>query len=119
MLVNYSYHIWYKVCKVVRIKYKLSTNALLVLHGAYLYYTILNKSFTRFNLQNFVTYYNHVKIKYFVELLISKGYLIESGNYKGHLLYCISELGLQVINDLNKSYQEQLYIFCNKYSIEL
>lgn len=34
-------------------------------------------------------------------------------------LYCISEQGLQVITELNESYKEQIYVFCNKYSIEL
>ena len=119
MLVNYSYHLWFKVCKPARKKYKLTVNALLILNACYLYQSVINKPFARYNLQQFVTYYNHVKIRYYVNLLIDKGYIIESGNYKGHPLYSISPEGLQIIKELNENYDKELYLFCNKYNIEL
>ena len=119
MLVNYNYHIFFKVCRPIRYKYKLTVNAILILNAFYLYSKVFNKGFTRFNLQTFVTYYNHVKIRYYVNLLIDKGYIIESGLYRKKPLYNITLAGVQVIEEMNKSYEDQLYIFCNKYNIEL
>jgi predicted transcriptional regulator len=59
------------------------------------------------------------KIGSYITVLISNGYIIESGNYKGHQLYCISPIGLQVIEDLNKSYERQLYKFYQDNNISL
>ena len=44
MLKHYSYNIWFKVCRPLRHRYKLSVNCLLVLNGCYIYNNIVNKS---------------------------------------------------------------------------
>jgi len=119
MLANYSYHIWFRVCKSLKGKYNLSTNCLLVLNGAYCYYILNGKPFTRYQLLMFVRYYDMVRLGKYITVLMSKGFISQAGLRKGRQVYCISERGLEVIADLNKSYQDQLYLFCNKYNIEL
>jgi hypothetical protein len=52
-------------------------------------------------------------------VLLHLGYLEESILYKGHQTYCISVKGLQVIEELNNSYQVELIKFCNTYNIVL
>jgi len=80
---------------------------------------ITGKPFTRYQLRSFVSYYNGKYIDKYITVLVSRDMISLAGLRSGRQIYSISELGLQVINDLNKSYQEQLYIYCNKYSIEL
>ena len=120
MLPLYNYHILFKVCKPLRGKYQLSVACFLVLNGAYLYSVILGKPFTSYALLKFVTYYNNVKIGSYIRVLIERNFITLAGATKrSENLYTISETGIQVIKELNESYQEQLIIFCNKYNIEL
>lgn len=119
MLLHVNYHLWFKVCKPIKGKYKLSTNCLLVLNGAYLYGIVLNKAFTRYALLKFVSYYDYSRTGKYITVLLTYGYLIESGLYKLHKLYCISDKGLQVIQELNESYNKELVKFCSLYNIEL
>jgi len=119
MLTNINYQIWYKVCRPLRVKYKLSANCVMILNGCYLLYKLTGKAHTRRQLIQFVSYYNSKYIEKYITVLISRNMISLAGLRATRQLYCISELGLQVINDLNKSYQDQLYLFCNKYNIEL
>ena len=119
MLINYSYHIWFKACKPFKYKYNLSTNVLLVLNGSYCYYKAIGKPFTITHLLRFVYYYNHNKVKRYIDVLIDKGYIDKSDSFRGHEYYNISSKGIEVITELNKSYEEQLYLFCSKYNIVL
>jgi hypothetical protein len=119
MLIHYVFHIWFKIVRSACKRYRLSVNCILVLNGAYIYNKVHGKPFARTQLLKFVTYFNNHKIGVMMTVLISKGYIIESGKYKQHITYVISPLGIQVIELLNKSYEEELYSFCSKYSIEL
>jgi hypothetical protein len=119
MLANISYHIWFKVCRITRRKYKLSINTLLVLNGCYVRHITTNKGFTIRNIRTFVSYYAQNKIKYYINELVTQGYLIQSGEYNSHLLYTLSLSGLTVIKELNDSYDRELVLFCSKYNIEL
>ena len=119
MLQPINYHIWFKVCKSIKHKYNLSTNCLLVLNGVYLYSEVFNMSFTRFALLKFVTYYDNVRLGKYLSVLIGLKFIIESGLYKGHQLYCISPDGLQVIKELNDSYIIELNKFIDKYHVIL
>jgi hypothetical protein len=85
----------------------------------YVYSVYVKNNFTRFQALKFVSYYNNTKIGSYLTVLISHKFIIESGLYKGHQLYCISPEGLQVIEELNKSYQEQFNKFIDQYNITL
>jgi hypothetical protein len=119
MILNINYQIWFKCCRSIRIKYKLSSNCVLVLNGVYVYSKVINQRFTRRKILDFVSYYNIKKIDCYLTVLISKGYVIQSGQRKTLLLYSISPIGLTVINELNQSYQDQFNIFVSKYNIVL
>ncbi len=119
MLININYHIWFRVCRSVKYKYKLTTNDLLVLNGCYMLYRMINKPFTENKIYSFVTYYNKPKLKAYIKRLIELKFIVCSGDYNTHLLYCISEQGMKVIEDLNNSYEVELLKFCNQYSISL
>jgi hypothetical protein len=117
--IQYGFHIWFKVCKPFRIKYSLSTNCILVLNGAHLYNTILNKPFTRYNLLKFVSYYDNSRIGKYITVLVEHGFIIPDGLYRNHQMYCISGKGKQVIQELNESYNSELIKFCSLYNIEV
>jgi hypothetical protein len=119
MQVNISYHIWYKACRPIKRKYKLSTNCLLVLNGSYVLYKTTNTPFTFNKIRTFVSYYNFHQITSYINKLIRLGYLVYSDEYNSYVRYSISLVGLQVIKELNDSYDKELVLFCSKYNIEL
>lgn len=60
------------------------------------------------------------KIGTYLTVLMSKGYLQESGKYNNcYQLYVISSLGVRVIEELNNSYELQLLKFYNDNNIVL
>jgi flavorubredoxin len=119
MLANINFQIWFRVCKPIKVKYMISTNSVMVLNGSYVLYRATNQPFTRRQLRDFCKYYNNRKIDYYISVLIDKEMIALAGVKATRQLYTISELGIQVINELVKSYDEQLYLFCSKYNIEL
>ena len=119
MLSHINFHIWFKVCKPIKRKYKLSTNCLLVLNGSYVLFMINSSDFTRRKLLDFVSYYDNVRLGKYITVLISHGYIIESGMKATRQLYRLSEKGLIVIKELNESYELELYKFCSLYGISL
>lgn len=119
MLGNINFLIWFKVAKPIKIKYGLATNCTLVLNGAYVLNKVFNKPFTRIQLRKFANYYNANKIDSYISVLIMKGYLLLVSGKDTRQYYTISETGLQVIKELNESYEKELYLFCSTHGIEL
>jgi hypothetical protein len=120
-LQNINFIIWFKVARPIKRKYQLSTNCSLILLAAYTLNTLLNKPFTRLQLRKFASYYNNKKIDSYISVLIEKKYieLINSSKTGKVLYYSITLAGVQVINDLNNSYQIELSKFCQTYNIDL
>jgi len=119
MLGNINFQIWFKVARPIKAKYKLATNCTLVLNGAYVLSKVTNKPFTRRQLRSFASYYNANKINTYITVLIVKGFIVKSYDKATREYYTISEIGLQVIKELNESYERELYLFCSDHSIEL
>jgi len=117
---NINYQLWFKVCRSVRKQYSVSTNVLMVLNGMYVYSRYINNNFTRRQILDFVSYYSGPKIESYFVVLLDRGFIKESGiKLKQFQLYSITLAGVHVIEELNKSYEDQLYLFCSKYNIEL
>jgi len=119
-MINVNYQIWFKVCKPIKHRYGLSTNCLMVLNGVYVYSKYKNNSFTRRCITDFVSYYDNKRITKYIQILLDHKYIIEAGiKNKRFQLYSLSPPGLQVIKELNKSYEEEIYKFCSLYNISL
>ena len=119
-MINYINHtIWYKVCRTIRARYKLSVNCLSVLIGMYVYSKFINHSFTRAQMLLFVTYFARPKMNSYFTVLLSHGYIMQSGIKLSHPLYSVSAIGLQVIKELNASYQLEFNKFIGRYNISL
>ena len=80
----------------------------MVLNGAYLYNKVIKKDFTRRQLLKFVTYYDNVRLGKYITVLMKLGFIIESSKRKTLQLYSISSKGIDVIKELNNSYQIEL-----------
>jgi len=119
MLSLYSYMIWFKTCRPLRLRHGLATNVLLMLVGCYCYNTVVNKPFTVNQIMKFVSYYNPKTLKIYINVLIDKGLISIAHNKSNIVYYSITLAGLQVINELNDSYQTELRKFIDLYNIVL
>jgi hypothetical protein len=119
MFIHYVFHIFYKIVRKACKQYRLSVNCILVLNGAYIYNKVYGKAFTRTQLLKYVTYFNNVKIGKFMTVLMTHGFIDVVGKYKQYDVYMISPRGIECIEGLEKSYEEQLYLFLNSNGIEL
>jgi len=82
--------------------------------------TAINKPFTITDLLRFTHYYAHNRMKQYIFILVKLGYIVLSGlSKRQHPTYIISEKGIEVIKELNESYERELYLFCSTHNIEL
>lgn len=108
------------ILKPIRLKYKLSINAILVLNGCYLYSKLNNKDqFYTTEVKKFLGYYNDRVIKYYMSVLTLGGFTnpVNPDNFR--VLYKLTDKGIEVINSIDQYYNKELYDFCNKYNIDL
>ena len=86
----------------------------------YVYSRYINNNFTRRQILDFVSYYSGPKIESYFNVLLDRKFIALSGiKLKQFQLYSITSAGIQVIEELNKSYEDQMYLFCSKYNIVL
>ena len=118
-----SIHLLYSQCfrliKPVRRRYKLQVNAIVVLNNFYLYHCYKGSGVTHRQIFLFTGYYNMNHIKYYINLLLDKGYIEIRDIIKGINYYGITLAGLEVINYFNSTYQEQLSKWLQDHKIEL
>jgi predicted transcriptional regulator len=91
----------------------------MVLNGAYVYDSVIQLPFTRRKLIEFMSYFSGNRLNVYLTVLISKEFIVLSGQSHNRDVYCISDKGKQVIKELNDSYEIELIKFCSKYNIEL
>ena len=118
MLPFYNHLIWFKVCRPMRYKYHLSVNCLLILSGCYVYNKVIG-SFTLTNIVKFLGYFSSNRTKVYLKVLIDKSYIVISDTRYNKPMYKLSDIGLNVISDLNESYAKELSLFCITYNITL
>jgi hypothetical protein len=121
MIGNINYLIWFKVARPIKHKYKLSTNCTLILNACYIHSITLNKPFTRSQMRRFANYFNPKQIDSYIKVLIDSNYisLVNSSKMKKVMYYSITLAGLQVIQELNNSYEIELRKFIDQYNIIL
>jgi len=108
------------ILKPIRLKYKLSINAILVLNGCYLYSKLNNKDqFYTTEVKRFLGYYNDRVIKYYMSVLTLGGFTnpVNPDNFR--VLYKLTDKGIEVIQSIDQYYNSELYDFCNRYNIDL
>ena len=109
----------FRLLKQTRNKYRLTVNAIIVLNNCYLYHIYKGSLISHRQLYLFTGYYNMNHIKYYIDLLIDKGYLVQSDIIKDIRYYKITLAGLQVIEYFNNTYQSQLSKWLQDHKIDL
>ena len=108
------------ILKPIRLKYKLSINAILVLNGCYLYSKLNNKDqFYTTEVKKFLGYYNDRVIKYYISVISLGGFINPVNPDDFRVLYKLTDKGIEVIQSIDQYYNKELYDFCNKYNIDL
>lgn len=124
-MISSQYHLYvfrllFVIFRPVRKKYNLSINCLLVLNSCYLYSKLENKKeFYLTDIYKFTTYYSIPHIKQYIVVLAQRGFIIPDKPGQFRVLYHISELGIQVIEEIEESYNREMYEFSNKYHLDL
>ena len=103
-----------KSTKLVRDQYKLNTHHVTVLIGCYIYVSFIKGSFTITNLRSFVGYYSLHRLRGYLDRLVSIDMLTFSGRK-----YTLTNQGYKTIQDISNNYDNVIYLFCNKFNINL
>lgn len=121
MLQFINYLIWFRVAKPIKRKYLISTNCTLILSACYVHSITVNKPFTKRQIRSFAKFFNNKQIDSYISVLKDRKYieLVNSSKTGKVLYYSITLAGLQVINELNDSYQIELRKFIDQYNIIL
>jgi len=110
----------FRILKVLKVKYNLSVNCSLVLHGCYVYSRLIKEGFTKTAIMKFVTYFDYNKIIVYFNVLLKRGFIVDSGKtYAGRTLYNVSDQVTGIVKEIEESYNKELYLFAEKYNIEL
>jgi len=71
------------------------------------------------DIYKFTSYYSIPVMKRFIGVLTLRGLIIPINPGEFRVLYNISEQGIEIIQEIEESYNKELYNFTNKYNIDL
>lgn len=109
----------FRLIKPTRSKFKTSVNTIVILNNFYLYHCYKGTAITENQIYLYTGYYNKGRIKYYLHLLLDKGYIEVKDIIKGITYYGITLAGIEVITYFNNTYQEQLSKWLQYHKIEL
>jgi hypothetical protein len=108
----------FRIIRPICRKYKLTINAVLILNAIVIYHKHVSSMYSFSGMRNFYSYYNTNKFGYYHKLLLDKGYVIQSDILNGNPRYKISELGIEVVKDIDEYYNRSLLKFISDYSLK-
>lgn len=115
----YIFRLLYVIFRPIRKKYDLSVNCILILNSCYLYAKLVKNQFYMTDIYKFTSYYSIPVMKNFFRVLTLRGLIIPINPGEFRVLYNISEQGIKIIQEIEESYNKELYNFTNKYNIDL
>jgi hypothetical protein len=117
--IHLVFHLAFRLIRPTRNKYKLPVNEVVILNACYLYHKYKGSIISMRQLFLFVGYYNKNRLIWYVNDLISKGYIERSDIIKGIEYYRITMGGVEVIDYFNSTYQAQFAKWLQSQKIEL
>jgi len=102
---------------LIRNQYNINTHCITMLTGCYLYIKHINPTFTQTGITKFIRYYSDMRIKKYLTQLIVLNMITQAGTKINH--YTLTDTGLQTIAEISNNAEQVLYLFCQKYNIEL
>jgi len=115
----YIFQLLFNILRPVRLKYRLSINNLIVLNSVYLYSRLEREEFHITQVKEFLRYYNSKYIARYFSVLEYRQCIARAGMKSGHQLWTITPKGVQAIQDIEKQYQENMYLFFDKYGLRV
>jgi predicted transcriptional regulator len=106
-----------KSSALLRRKYRINIHCLTVFLACYVYYKYVQPTFALTSIVNLCTYYNNIRVRKYINILIELGMITQAGPKINH--YSLTLAGLDLIADISNNADNVLYSFCNKYNIEL
>ncbi len=115
----YIFQLLFTILRPMRLKYDLSINCILTLNACYLYGKLVKDRFYLTDIYKFSRYYSIPKTRQYFNVLALRGFInpVDPGKYR--VLYYITPLAVELINEIEESYNKELYSFSEKYNIEL
>ena len=113
------FRLLFQILKPIRIKYKLSINAILILNSCYLYSKLVKVEFYKTDILKFTRYLNSIRIKYYIETLALGGFISPINPDQPNVKYILTSKGIDCINEIDQYYSKELYLFADRYHLEL
>lgn len=117
--IQLMYHNAFKQLKKARKQYNITTNECLVLNGVFLYVFLVKADFTIDGITKFVSYYNKKLIKYYINKLIGRGYIVIHRTAGRNVYYRLASQAYEVITTIFDDYDKRQREFCEKFNIML
>ena len=118
-LSQYIVYNLFRILRPIRKKFNLTINEIVILNGMMLYNKYVGSSFSYSAILRFVGYFNDKKTKYYFGSLQEKGCIVMSDILNGAKRYRLTEKGIEAIGYMEESYDKELYVFLNGYSISV
>jgi hypothetical protein len=113
------FRLLFQILKPIRLKYKLSINAILILNSCYLYTKLVKDQFYKTDILKFTKYFNSIKINVYIDVLTLGGFISPVNPDQPKIKYILTSLGYECINEIDQYYNSELYEFSNKYNLDL
>ena len=115
----YIFRLLFAVLRPVRIKYNLSINLILALNSCYLYSKLEKSQFYMTDIYKFNKYYSIPVMKRYIAILTLRGFIASVSQVEYRPLYYITASGIEVIESIEQYYSKELYLFADRYHLEL
>ena len=108
MLSQYLVFNLFRIFRPVRKKYNVSINEIVILSGMLLYNKFIGSSFSYSGVLRYIKYFNDRKMRWYIESLQNKGYIVLSDILNGNKRYKLTIEGIECMNYLNECYRISL-----------
>lgn len=118
-LSQYIIYNLFRVLRPIRHKYGLTINEIIILNGMMIYNKFTGSSFSYTAIMRYVGYFNDKKIRYYIQSLQDKGYIVLSDILNGNNRYKLTDNGIDAISNIEECYQKSLNKFINDNGISV
>ena len=114
-MITLNLYLRNKTFQAIKSKYRINYNMITLLCAIDLYSKYIDRCFTHTAIYLFTGYYNSRNVKKFLNRLIECNIITLVGKRK----FTLTDTGLSAIQEINESYDNVCYQFCNKHNISL
>lgn len=109
---QYLIYSLFRILRPLRKRSKLTINELIILNAIVLYNKYVGTSFSYSAIMRYVGYFNDNKMRYYFKSLEAKGCIVISDIVNNSKRYKITSKTIDILDDLEESYNNVLKKFC-------